>query len=366
MEKKIALLPGDGIGPEVIRQAVKVLNAIAVIFDHKFTFTKGLVGAEAIEATGNPFPKETEDLCKSSDAVLFGAIGDPKYDNDPASKVRPKQGLLAMRSKLGLFANIRPVKNYKGLEHMSPLKEERLQNVDFEVFRELTGGIYFGRPNGRTEDGEAAYDTSIYSREEISRISRLAFESAQRRKKKVTLVDKASVLATSRLWRETVREIAKDYPDVTLDFMYVDNAAMKLIQQPSYFDVVLTENLFGDILTDEASVLSGSQGMLASASIGAHYKLFGPIHGSFAPIAGKNKANPIGAILSAALLLEVAFNAKHEAIVIRKAVEQALIEGYGTEDINTESPSTTEDFGNIIIEILTNDKMIDLNPLTII
>lgn len=366
MEKNIALLPGDGIGPEVTRQAVKILHAIGAIFDHKFTFTKGLVGAAAIDATGNPFPKETEELCKASDAILFGAIGDPKYDSDTKSKVRPEQGLLALRSNLGLFASIRPVKNYQGLEHMSPLKKERLENVDFEVFRELTGGIYFGRPNGRSEDGDTAYDTSIYSKEEIRRISRLAFESAQRRKKKVTLVDKASVLATSRLWRETVQEIALDYPEVNLDFMYVDNAAMRLIQQPAYFDVVLTENLFGDILTDEASVLSGSQGMLPSASVGEKYKLFGPIHGAFSQMAGKNKANPIGSILSAALLLELALGAKHEAIVIRKAVEQALAEGYGTEDINTESPSTTEDFGNIVIEILSNDKMIDMNPLTII
>lgn len=249
---------------------------------------------------------------------------------------------------------------------MSPLKADRLQDVDLEVYRELTGGIYFGRPSGRSEDGETAYDTSIYSKEEITRISILAFEAAQRRKKKVTLVDKANVLATSRLWRETVKEIAKDYPAVTLDFMYVDNASMKLIQQPAYFDVILTDNMFGDILTDAASVLAGSLGMLPSASVGDKYKLFEPIHGSWPKVAGKNRANPIGSILSAALLLEVGFNAKVEATSIRKAVEQALAEGYGTADINRESPSTTEDFGNIVVEILSNDKMIDLNPLTII
>ena len=366
MEKNIALLPGDGIGPEVTRQAVKVLHAVAAVFDHKFTFTKGLIGAAAIDATGNPFPNETEDLCKSSDAILFGAIGHPRYDNDPRAKVRPEHGLLTMRSKLGLFANIRPVKNYKGLEHLSPLKADRLQNVDMEVYRELTGGIYFGRPNGRSEDGETAFDTSIYSKEEIFRISRLAFEAAQLRKKKVTLVDKANVLATSRLWREAVREVSQNYPDVTLDFMFVDNAAMRLIQQPAYFDVVLTDNMFGDILTDEASVLAGSLGMLPSASVGEKYKLFEPIHGSYPQVAGRNKANPIGAILSAALLLELAFHAKYEAIAVRKAVEQALYEGYGTEDINHDSPSTTDDFGNIVVDILSNDKMIDLNPLTII
>lgn len=366
MEKNIALLPGDGIGPEVSRQAVKVLHAIAAIFDHKFTFTKGLVGGAAMDEGNNPFPKETEELCRQSDAILFGAVGDPKYDNNSRAKVRPEHGLLAMRSKLELYANIRPVKNYKGLEHMSPLKADRLQDVDLEVYRELTGGIYFGRPSGRSEDGETAYDTSIYSKGEITRISILAFEAAQRRKKKVTLVDKANVLATSRLWRETVKEIAKDYPAVTLDFMYVDNASMKLIQQPAYFDVILTDNMFGDILTDAASVLAGSLGMLPSASVGDKYKLFEPIHGSWPKVAGKNRANPIGSILSAALLLEVGFNAKVEATSIRKAVEQALAEGYGTADINPESPSTTEDFGNIVVEILSNDKMIDLNPLTII
>ncbi len=366
MEKNIALLPGDGVGPEVTRQAVKVLNAIGAIFDHKFNFNTGLIGASAIGQTGNPFPKETEQLCMSSDAILFGAIGDPKYDNDPKAKIRPEQGLLAMRSKLGLFANLRPVTNYKGLEHMSPLKNDRLQNIDLVVFRELTGGIYFGRPSGRSEDGNTAFDTCTYSKEEIERISKLAFEAAQGRKKKVTLVDKANVMATSRLWRETVKEVAENYPDVMLDFMFIDSAAMKLIQQPAYFDIILTENLFGDILTDEASVLSGSLGMLPSASVGEKYKLFEPIHGAFTRVAGKNKANPIGAILSAALLLELAFNAKNEAIAVRKAVEQALTEGYGTEDINHGTPSSTEDFGNIVVEIMNNDNMVDFNPLTII
>lgn len=366
MEKKIAILPGDGIGPEVTRQAVKALKSIEVLFEHHFTYAYGTLGAAAIDKTGNPFPETTESLCKGSDAILFGAIGDPKYDNDPSAKVRPEQGLLAMRSTLGLFANIRPVTNYKGLEHMSPLKNERLKNVDMVVYRELTGGIYFGKPSGRSEDGQYAYDTCVYHKKEIERISRLAFEAARRRKKRVTLVDKANVLATSRLWRETVKELAKSYPDVELDFMFVDNAAMKLILQPSYFDVVLTENMFGDILTDEASVLAGSLGMLPSASVGDTHKLFEPIHGSYPQMAGKNRANPVGAILSAALLLEVAFQAKIEAQLIRNAVEQAIAEGFGTEDINPEQPSTTEEFGDKVVKYMSNEKMIDSNPITII
>lgn len=366
MEKKIAILPGDGIGTEVTRQAVKVLKAIESIFDHKFTYSQGLVGAAAMDVSGDPFPAATEKLCRESDAILFGAIGDPKNAHNPAVKVRPEQGLLRMRSTLGLYANIRPVSNYKGLEHMSPLKNDRLKNVDMLVFRELTGGIYFGQPSGRSEDGQTAFDTCVYSKFEIERISKLAFEAAMERNRKVTLVDKANVLATSRLWRETVKEVARQYPNVELDFMFVDNAAMKLIQQPSYFDVVLTENLFGDILTDEASVLAGSLGMLPSASVGDQYKLFEPVHGSFPQLAGKNKANPIGAILSAALLLEVAFKARKEAFVIRKAVEEALTEGFGTDDINPESPSTTEDFGNKVVENMSMDQMIDFSPLTII
>lgn len=366
MEKKIAVLAGDGIGPEVTRQAIKVLNTIAVLFDHNFTYERALVGAAAIDASGDPFPKETEALCKSADAILFGAIGASKYNNDPGIKVRPEQGLLAMRSKLGLYANLRPVRSYKGLEHISPLKNERIQNVDMLVFRELTGGIYFGQPSGRSENGETAFDTCIYNKEEIRRVAKRAFQAAESRKKKVTLVDKANVMATSRLWRETVKEMAVKHPEVKLEFMFVDNAAMKLIQQPAYFDVVLTENLFGDILTDEASVIAGSLGMVPSASVGEKYNLFEPIHGSFPELAGQNRANPIGAILSAALLLEVAFNAKREAGFIWLAVEEAVKAGFGTEDISPISPISTEDFGNKVVEILSSDRLVDLNPITII
>lgn len=346
MKKKIAILPGDGIGPEVTAQALKVLKAVGNVYNHQFELQEALVGAAAIDATGDPFPEETEKVCQDSDAILFGAIGDPKYDNDPKAKVRPEQGLLAMRKKLGLFANVRPVKSYDALLPISPLKEEIISNTDFVVFRELTGGIYFGQPRGRSEDGKTAFDTCNYSTDEIIRVSRLAFEAAQKRNKKVTLVDKANVLATSRLWRETVKKLAEDYPDVTLDFMFVDNAAMKIIQNPRDFDVVLTENMFGDIITDEASVISGSLGMLPSASVGIERSLYEPIHGSYPQGAGKDIANPFGAILSAAMLLEYSFGMMDESKAIKDAVMHALDEGYVTEDINKEAAKGTEEVGD--------------------
>jgi len=354
MRKKIAILPGDGIGPEVTRQAKKCLEAVAQAFDHEFEYAEALVGAVAIDATGEPFPAATEEVCNASDAILFGAIGDPKYDNDPSAKVRPEQGLLAMRKKLGLFANVRPVTSYDPLLSISPLKEEIIKDVDFVVFRELTGGIYFGEPRGRSEDGNSAFDTCNYSKSEINRISRLAFEAAQNRRKHVTLVDKANVLATSRLWRETVKEIATDYPDVELDFMFVDNAAMKIIQNPGYFDVVLTENMFGDIITDEASVISGSLGMLPSASLGAKQSLFEPIHGSYPQAAGKNIANPFGAILSAAMLLEYGFGLSEEAETIKDAVFNAIDGGFATEDIGIGTARTTEEVGNFVSEMIAS------------
>lgn len=346
MKKKLAVLSGDGIGPEVTEQALKVLKAVGEVYNHQFDYEIGLVGAAAIDATGNPFPEKTENICQDSDAILFGAIGDPKYDNDPKAKVRPEQGLLAMRKKLGLFANVRPVKSYDALLPISPLKEQIIRGTDFVVFRELTGGIYFGQPRGRSEDGNSAFDSCTYSTEEIIRVSRLAFEAAQNRNKKVTLVDKANVLATSRLWREKVKELAEDYPDVTLDFMFVDNAAMKIIQNPRDFDVVLTENMFGDIITDEASVISGSLGMLPSASIGVNQSLYEPIHGSYPQAAGKNIANPFGAILSAAMLLEYSFGMVEESNVIKDAVLKAMDEGYVTEDINKEVAKGTSEVGD--------------------
>ena len=350
--KKIAVLPGDGIGPEVTAQAIKVLQAITDLYGHEFTFTEGLIGAAAIDATGNPFPAATETLCKSADAILFGAIGDPKYDNDPSAKVRPEQGLLKMRQELGLFGNIRPVTTYKSLADMSPLKNQVIEGVDFVVFRELTGGIYFGEPRGRTENGEKAFDTCVYAKYEVERIARLAFEAALKRSGRLTLVDKANVLASSRLWREVVSGMAKDYPQVELDFMFVDNAAMQIIQNPAGFDVVVTENMFGDILTDEASVISGSLGLLPSASVGNSISLFEPIHGSYPQVAGQDKANPVGAILSAAMLLDYAFGLTREARTIEEAVAAAIDQGYTTEDLRPERPYGTSQVGDKIVAIM--------------
>ena len=350
MEKKIAVLPGDGIGPEVAAQAVRALKAIAEVYGHKFDFTEGLIGAAAIDATGDPFPEATEQICNKADAVLFGAIGDPKYDNDPSAKVRPEQGLLRMRKNLGLFGNIRPLTTYEALADISPLKNAVVAGVDFVVFRELTGGIYFGEPRGRTEDGNTAFDSCVYSRFEIERIAKLAFEAAMKRSKRLTLVDKANVLASSRLWREVVAEMGKSYPEVALDYMFVDNAAMKLIQNPSYFDVVLTENMFGDILTDEASVISGSLGLSPSASVGDKLSLFEPIHGSYPQVAGQNKANPVGAILSAAMLLDYAFGLTSEARSVENAVAQSIEDGFCTEDINPDAPRSTSEVGDYIVK----------------
>ena len=303
MEKKIAVILGDGIGPEVTQQSIKVLNMIAKQYGHSFSYDYALMGAVAIDETGNPLPDETIAICKNSDAILFGAIGDPKYDNDPTAKVRPEQGLLKLRKELQLFANIRPVKTYTSLQHLSPLKSKQLENVDFVIFRELTGGIYFGAKS-LSEDGTIAKDDCSYSVMEIERVSHLAFQYAQKRNKHLTLVDKANVLETSRLWRKVVQAIATEYSDVAVDYLFVDNAAMQIILNPAQFDVVLTENLFGDIISDEASVLAGSLGLLPSASVGNSVALFEPIHGSYPQAKGKDIANPMGSILSAAMLLD--------------------------------------------------------------
>lgn len=352
MNYKIALLPGDGIGPEVIEQAVRVLNVTGEVSGHSFSFTEGLVGAVAIDHTGNPFPDETLDLCRRSDAILFGAIGHPRYDNDPSAKVRPEQGLLRMRSELGLYANVRPVKNIPALAGMSPLKEDIVAGTDIVMIRELTGGIYFGKPRGRSEDGLTAYDTCTYSRYEVERVVHLGCRYARQRRKKVTVIDKANVLATSRLWRETAKEIAGEYPDIEMDFMFVDNAAMQLIRNPSAFDVIVTENMFGDILSDEASVITGSLGMLPSASIGVSSSLYEPIHGSFPQAAGKNIANPVGTILSAAMMLELSFGLVNEAGLITRAVEETIREGVVTPDLGSANPSTTSGMGQKICELL--------------
>jgi len=353
MNKKIAILPGDGIGPEIIEQAVKVLKAIEQKFNHHFEYNYALIGAAAIDKTGNPYPDETHELCLTSDAILFGAIGDPKYDNDPTAKVRPEQGLLKMRSNLGLYANIRPVKSYDALLDASPLKNDRIKGVDFIVVRELISGIYFGKPRGRSEDQTIAYDTCVYTKDEILKITEKAFQFARNRKKRVTLLDKANVLATSRLWRETVTEYAKQFPDIELECNYIDSAAMEVITKPSKFDVILTENLFGDIISDEASVIAGSLGVLPSASVGERIALYEPIHGSYPQAAGKNIANPMATILSAAMLLEYSFELLHEGSAIVDAVEKAMNEGFVTEDINN-GKYTTSEVGDKIVEFILN------------
>ncbi|PID69444.1 MAG: 3-isopropylmalate dehydrogenase [Flavobacteriales bacterium] len=350
MKLNIAVLAGDGVGPEVTRQAIKVLKAIAHEFNHTFIFKEGLVGAVAIDKTGNPFPKETEKLCKSTDVVLFGAIGDPKYDNDPSSKVRPEQGLLAMRKSLNLFTNIRPVKAYDQLLSKSPLKKKIIKGADLTIYRELTGGIYFGEKK-ISDDGKTASDLGEYSEFEIERITHAAFKAAQKRKNKVTLVDKANVLESSRLWRKVVTKIAKKYKDVQLDYLFVDNAAMQMILNPKQFDVILTDNLFGDIISDEASVIGGSIGLLASASVGDKYAVFEPIHGSFPQATGKGIANPIAAILSAAMLLEHV-NLHKEATIIHKAVEKSLKLKISTPDINKKQKYSTDKVGDFISDFI--------------
>ncbi|MBN1133319.1 MAG: 3-isopropylmalate dehydrogenase [Bacteroidales bacterium] len=346
MNYKIAVLPGDGIGPEIIQQAIKVLKAVGTKFNHRFEFSEAPVGAAAIKSTGSPYPDETHKLCMESDAVLFGAIGDPKYDNDPKAKVRPEQGLLAMRKKLGLYANIRPVTTFKSLIHKSPLRPDLVEGADFVVVRELTGGIYFGEPRGRSEDGLTAYDTCVYHKEEVQRIVKLGFEYASRRNRRLTVVDKANVLATSRLWRETVQEMAPEYKDIEVDYMFVDNAAMQIIQWPKKFDVMVTENMFGDILSDEASVITGSLGLLPSASVGIHTSVFEPIHGSYPQAAGKDIANPLATVLSAAMLLEVSLKLTAEAEAIRQAVSRSMDAGIVTEDISEGKAFRTSEVGD--------------------
>jgi 3-isopropylmalate dehydrogenase len=350
MKKHIAVLPGDGIGPEIVESAKAVLHAIEQKYNHTFTYEYGLIGGAAIDETGNPYPDETHALCEKSDAVLFGAIGALKYDNDPSAPVRPEQGLLQMRKSLGLYANVRPIFTFPSLIDASPLKRELVENADFVVIRELTGGIYFGEPRGRRDNGDTAFDTSVYTRAEVQRIATFGFETALKRAKRLTVVDKANVLETSRLWRETVQSMAGQYPDVTVEFMFVDNASMQLIKGPKSFDVVLTENMFGDILTDEASVITGSIGLLPSASIGLKTSVYEPIHGSYPQAAGQNIANPIGTILSAAMMLEYSFGLKEESNTIHQAVQKTLADGYGTKDIVKSNPLSTTEMTALILK----------------
>lgn len=346
MTYKIATLPGDGIGPEIVDQAVKALKAIGEKFDHQFEFNFAITGAAAIDEVGDPYPDATHQICMEADAVLYGAIGDPKYDNDPSAKVRPEQGLLKMRKELGLYANIRPVATFPSLIDKSPLKNDRIEGADFVVVRELTGGIYFGE-KGRSEDLTKAFDNSVYSVEEIERILHLAYDYAGKRNKRVTIVDKANVLCTSRLWREVAQRIEKEYPEIETDYMFVDNAAMQLVQWPKKFDVMVTENMFGDILSDEASVITGSLGLLPSASVGLHTSVFEPIHGSYPQAAGKNIANPVATILSAAMLLE-SLDLLAEAKAVREAVNDSMEENVVTEDINKEFAKSTSAVGDWI------------------
>ncbi len=332
MDLKIAVLAGDGIGPEISVQGVAVMKAVCRKFNHNVTFTEALCGAAAIDAVGDPFPEETFQICKDADAVLFSSVGAPKYDNNPSAKVRPEQGLLAMRKKLGLFANIRPVETFKCLIHKSPLKDELVEGADFICIRELTGGMYFGEKKEGTDE---AYDTNKYTRPEVERILKVAYEYALRRRKHLTVVDKANVLASSRLWRAVAQEMAPQYPEVTTDYMYVDNAAMRMIQDPRFFDVMVTENTFGDILTDEGSCITGSMGLLPSASTGESTPVFEPIHGSWPQAKGLNIANPLAQILSAAMLFEY-FGLQEEGALIRRAVDASLDANIRTPEIQVE------------------------------
>lgn len=332
MELKIAVLAGDGIGPEIAEQGVAVMDAVCKKFGHNVSYEHAICGAAAIDAVGDPYPEATHEVCKNADAILFAAIGDPKFDNNPTATVRPEQGLLAMRKKLGLFANVRPVQTFKCLIHKSPLRSELVEKADFVCIRELTGGMYFGE---KYQDNDKAYDTNMYTRPEIERILKVAYEYAMMRRKHLTVVDKANVLASSRLWRQIAQEMAPSYPEVTTDYMYVDNAAMRMIQEPAFFDVMVTENTFGDILTDEGSVISGSMGLLPSASTGEGTPVFEPIHGSWPQAKGLNIANPLAQILSVAMLFEY-FGLKEEGALVRKAVDASLDAEVRTPEIQVE------------------------------
>ena len=355
MRLKIAEVPGDGIGPEVVNQAKKAVDAVCARFGHEVQYRFAKAGACAIDEYGSAYPDVTHQICMESDAVLYGAVGDPRYDNDPTAKVRPEQGLLAMRKQLGLYANLRPVETFPSLVHKSPLKEELVDGADFLCIRELTGGMYFGE-KGRLDGGDTAYDTNIYHRFEIERILKLAFEYAMRRRRHLTVVDKANVLESSRLWRQVAQEMEPQYPEVKTDYMYVDNAAMQLIRWPKFFDVIVTENTFGDILTDEASVISGSMGLLASASIGEHTGVFEPIHGSYPQAAGKNIANPLATILSAAMMFEYAFGLMEEGRAIREAVAASIEAKYVTEDLAGEGvpARSTSEVGDWVADYIRN------------
>ena len=354
MNFKIAVLPGDGIGPEISEQGVNVMSAVCKRFGHNVDYKYAICGADAIDKVGDPFPAETLKICQDADAVLFSAVGDPKFDNNPTAKVRPEQGLLAMRKQLGLFANIRPVQTFKCLLHKSPLRAELVENADFVCIRELIGGMYFGE---KYQDDDRAYDTNAYTRAEIERILKVGFEYARKRRHHLTVVDKANVLASSRLWRKIAQEMAPQYPDVNTDYMYVDNAAMRMIQEPRFFDVMVTENTFGDILTDEGSCISGSMGLLPSASTGESTPVFEPIHGSWPQAKGLNIANPLAQILSVAMLFEY-FDLKEEGATIRRAVDASLDANIRTPEIQVEGGAKygTKEVGQWIVDYIQSGK----------
>jgi 3-isopropylmalate dehydrogenase len=348
---RIAVLPGDGIGPEVMTQAVNVLQAVARKARFAIDYQYADVGGVAIEKFANPLPAATLEICKRADAVLLAAIGDPKYDQLPSDQ-RPEKGLLGLRGSLGLFANLRPAKIYPSLVSASTLRPDVVQDIDILIIRELTGGLYFGEPRGL--DDEKGYNTMVYHRHEVERITRVAFEAARKRRKKVTSVDKANVLEVSQFWRRIVLEIAKEYPDVTLDHIYVDNCAMQLVRNPKQFDVLLTENMFGDILSDEAAMLTGSLGMLPSASLGTGTAMYEPVHGSAPDIAGRNVANPIATIASVAMLLRYSFDRQAEAEAVENAIARVLQKGHRTRDIATAGDAvvSTTEMGDLVIKAL--------------
>ena len=350
MKLNIAILPGDGIGPEIMRQGVAVLDAIAAKCGHEFTYHEAICGAHAIDEVGDPYPDATHEVCMQADAVLFAAVGDLKYDNNPTAKVRPENGLLAMRKKLGLFANVRPVATFDCLLHKSPLKDELIRGADFVVLRELTGGMYFGE---KYQDNDQAYDTDIYTRPEIERIVKLGFEMAMQRNKHLTVVDKANILASSRLWRQIAKEIEPLYPEVRTDYMFIDNASMRVLTEPRFFDVIVTENTFGDILTDETSCITGSMGLQPSSSLGEHTPLFEPVHGSWPQAAGQNLANPLAQILSGAMLLEH-FGLEKEGALIREAVNASLDANVRTPEIQVEGGAKygTREVGEWIVNYI--------------
>ncbi|WP_105615977.1 3-isopropylmalate dehydrogenase [Vallitalea okinawensis] len=355
MDFKVAVVAGDGIGPDIVKQAVKVLDTVGDKFGHQFEYNYTLAGGAAIDAVGEPLPEETLQVCKESDSVLLGAVGGPKWD-DLGGNQRPEAALLGLRSALGLYANVRPAVLHDALKDACPLKPELLEEggLDIVVMRELTGGIYFGE-RGRNEEGETAFDTLVYSKEEVRRIAVAAFDVAMKRNKKVTSVDKHNILESSRLWRSVVEEVAKDYPEIQLNHMYVDNAAMQLVSRPSQFDVILTTNMFGDILSDEASMITGSIGMLPSASIGSSkLGLYEPVHGSAPDIAGQDKANPLATILSVAMMLRYSFNLQKEADAIEEAVTKVLDGGFRTGDILSNGMKLvgTEEMGDLVAKNL--------------